>query len=160
MAWEEHLTFPLSEESLKEVNAYLTTLTPENILQWSVDHLPGLYQTTAFGLTGLVGIDILSKITPTPPPLIFLDTLYHFPETYELVDKIKERYNVPVHVYRPEGCSDVKEFETKHGEKLWETNEDAYDYLVKVCVVDRMMLARLTRKRRSSRRKGRTKNWE
>ena len=135
MASAQHLTFPLSEESLKEVNAHLTTLTPENILGWSVDHLLGLYQTTAFGLTGLVGIDMLSKITSTPPPLIFLDTLYHFPETYELVNKVKERYNVPIHVYKPEGCNDVKEFEAKHGERLWETDEDAYDYLVKVCAI-------------------------
>jgi len=126
------LQFPLSKLNLDAINAHLTLLTPEQILSWALDHLPGLYQTTAFGLTGLVAIDMLSKITSTPPPLIFLDTLYHFPETYELIDEVKSRYNAPVHVYKPEGCEDVKAFETKHGHKLWESNEDVYDFVVKV----------------------------
>lgn len=75
---------------------------------------------------------MLSKITTSPPPLIFLDTLYHFPETYELVEEVKRRYNVPVNVYKPEGCETAQDFERKYGEKLWETNEDVYDFYVKV----------------------------
>ena len=96
------------------------------------EHVPGLYQTTAFGLTGLVAIDMLSKITQNPPPLIFVDTLYHFPETYELVEEVKKRYNRDVHVYKPEGCETVEDFEKKYGQKLWEADETTYDYLVKV----------------------------
>jgi phosphoadenosine phosphosulfate reductase len=123
---------PISIENLDEINAYLNSLTPEKILQWGVQNLPGLHQTTAFGLTGLVAIDMLSKITSTSPPLIFIDTLYHFPETYELVDDVKKKYNVPVHVYKPEGCNTVAEFEKKYGQRLWEADEDTYDYAVKV----------------------------
>src|ERR1700761_6329261 len=97
------LQLPLSAEDLRGINSHLRALTPEEILAWAVDHLPGLYQTTAFGLTGLVAIDMLSKITSSPPPLIFLDTLYHFPETYALVEQVKRRYGggggVVVHVY-------------------------------------------------------------
>jgi len=126
------LQLPLSEDELACVNAYLRDLTPEGILAWAVEHLPGLHQTTAFGLTGLVAIDMLSKITSTPPPLIFIDTLYHFSETYELVDDVKKMYSVPVHVYKPEGCESVEDFERKYGEKLWERDEQTYDYLVKV----------------------------
>ncbi|KAF7355791.1 putative phosphoadenosine phosphosulfate reductase [Mycena sanguinolenta] len=111
------LQLPLSKEDLDGINAHLRTLTPEEILAWAVESLPGLYQTTAFGLTGLVAIDMLSKITSTPPPLIFLDTLYHFQETYELVDEVRQRYDVPLH---------------KFGEGLWQTNEDLYDFVIKV----------------------------
>lgn len=114
------------------VNAHLSLLTPAEVLKWGVEHLPGLYQTTAFGLTGLVGIDMLSKITPNPPPLIFLDTLYHFPETLELVEEVKSRYGIPVSVYKPEGCETVQDFEQKYGENLWESGEEVYDYVVKV----------------------------
>lgn len=127
------LDLPVSKEQLDEINAHLSGLAPEEILQWALEYLPGLYQTTAFGLTGLVAIDMLSKITKSPPPLIFLDTLYHFPETYELVEDVKRRYQVPVHVYRPDGCKDTKEFEEKYGQQLWETHEDTYDFVVKVC---------------------------
>jgi len=131
-AFDKPLGLPLSSEDLDKINAYLDSSTPRFILKWAVEHIPGLFQTTAFGLTGLVSIDLLSKITPNPPPLIFIDTLYHFPETYELVEEVKERYKVPVTVFKPTGCEDVKEFEAKHGEKLWETDETAYDFYVKV----------------------------
>ncbi|TFY55346.1 hypothetical protein EVJ58_g8301, partial [Rhodofomes roseus] len=66
------------------------------------------------------------------PPLIFIDTLYHFPETLELVDEVEKRYSVPIHVYQPEGCETVADFEKKYGEKLWDTDETLYDYAVKV----------------------------
>jgi len=124
---------PLSEEQLASINARLSLLSPRDILEWGVKHLPNLYQTTAFGLTGLAGIDMLSDITQSPPPLIFLDTLYHFPETLELVDKVRKRYGIEVAVYKPDGCETVEDFERKYGENLWENNEEIYDWVVKVC---------------------------
>jgi len=107
-------------------------MTPEEVLRWAIEYLPGLYQTTAFGLTGLVAIDMLSKISQFPPPLIFLDTLYHFPETYELVDEVRRRYNCLIHVYKPAGCESASDFETKYGQNFWGRNESTYDFLVKV----------------------------
>jgi phosphoadenosine phosphosulfate reductase len=77
-------------------------------------------------------MDMLSKLFTAPPPLIFLDTLYHFPETYELLEVVKEQYNTPLHVFRPQGCETVQLFENKYGQKLWEADEHAYDYAVKV----------------------------
>ena len=126
---------PLSDNDFTALNSFLASLSAEDILTWAIENLPGLHQTTAFGLTGLVAIDMLSKITTSPPPLIFIDTLYHFPETYELVEEVKNKYQVSVHVYKPDDCSSTKEFEAKHGEKLWETDEDTYDFLVKVCML-------------------------
>ncbi|PIL37386.1 hypothetical protein GSI_01080 [Ganoderma sinense ZZ0214-1] len=130
--FDKPLNLPLSPEVVDRINAYLRDQTPEQILEWAVEHVPGLFQTTAFGLTGLVAVDMLSKITPNSPPLIFVDTLYHFPETYELVEEVKKRYSRDVHVYKPEGCETVEAFEKKYGQKFWETDEVTYDYLVKV----------------------------
>jgi phosphoadenosine phosphosulfate reductase len=126
------MELPLSAAGLDSINAYLRTLPPSEILQWAVQNLPGLYQTTAFGLTGLVGIDMLSNITPNPPPLIFLDTLYHFQETLDLVEQVRQRYYIDIHVYKPYFCEAAQDFENLHGQRLWETDEDTYDYLVKV----------------------------
>ncbi|KAF8914379.1 phosphoadenylyl-sulfate reductase [Gymnopilus junonius] len=126
------LQLPLNASDLSKINTHLSSLSPQEILQWGTEYLPNLYQTTAFGLTGLVAIDMLSKITKSPPPLIFLDTLYHFPETYELVEEVKERYGLPVHVFKPEGCESVQDFERIHGDRYWETNEADYDFSVKV----------------------------
>ncbi|KAI5812102.1 Phosphoadenosine phosphosulfate reductase family-domain-containing protein [Pyronema omphalodes] len=141
---------------LKYINAQLADLEPEAILQWCLITLPNLYQTTAFGLSGLVTVDILSKISPKKPvDLIFLDTLYHFKETLELVDNVRKRYNnVEIHVFKPEGVNTVEEFEAKHGERLWETNDNFYDYVAKVEPAERAyreleVKAVLTGRRRS-----------
>jgi phosphoadenosine phosphosulfate reductase len=126
---------PLSPETLAAINDHLRPLDPPAILQWALAHLPHLHQTTAFGLTGLVAIDMLSKIAPDPanqPPLIFIDTLYHFPETYALVAEVEKRYGIKVNVFRPEGCATVADFENKWGERFWERDEDTYDFAVKV----------------------------
>lgn len=127
------LELPLSSETLTTINAHLSQLSPQDILVWALTHLPALYQTTAFGLTGLVALDMLSKSGHPIPNLIFLDTLYHFTETYELVQQVRERYAVDIKVYKPEGCETVADFEKKHGEELWVRDEDVYDFAVKVC---------------------------
>jgi len=75
---------------------------------------------------------MLSKLTPNPPSLIFIDTLYHFQETLDLKDDVERRYNVPVHVYRPSGANTSEEFEALYGKRLWETNDAVYDYWAKV----------------------------
>ena len=134
-AFDTPLELPLSPETLAAINDHLRTLDPPEILQWALAHLPHLYQTTAFGLTGLVAIDMLSKITPTPaaqPPLIFIDTLYHFAETYALVAEVEKLYGTKVNVFKPEGCATVADFERKWGEQFWERDEDTYDFAVKV----------------------------
>jgi len=152
------ITFTKSQ--LKHINAQLSKLEPIDILRWAKITLPSLYQTTAFGLSGLVTLDILSKLQAedpesSPVDLIFFDTLYHFEETLELVDRIKAKYaNINLHVYKPEGLESAQEFETKYGEKLWETNDDLYDWVAKVEPAERAyaelnVAAVLTGRRRS-----------
>jgi phosphoadenosine phosphosulfate reductase len=131
-SFSKPLQLPVSEETLAQVNTHLRTLSPSEILQWSIEHLPNLYQTTAFGLTGLAGLDMLSKLTSNPPPLIFVDTLYHFKETLQLVEEVERKYGKKVIVYKPEDCETTEDFEKKHGQKLWERDEESYDYHVKV----------------------------
>ena len=79
---------------------------------------------------------MLSKITASTDQtidLIFLDTLHHFNETLDLVERVKEKYpDVHLHVYKPEGANTAEEFRQMYGEKLWEANDNLYDYLAKV----------------------------
>jgi len=121
---------------LQFLNRQLQFLEPQEILRWCITTLPHLYQTTAFGLSGLVTLDMLSKLKiprPQMVDLIFIDTLHHFPETYELVDRVRTRFPlVNVHTFKPEGVETEKEFGDKYGERLWETDDTRYDYLVKV----------------------------
>lgn len=121
---------------LKFINAQLAKLSPQDVLKWCLTSLPSLYQSSAFGMTGLAIMDMISKLdTPIKPnvDLIFLDTLYHFSQTLELVEKVKQKYqHLTIHTYKPEGCETTEDFESKHGERLWETNDELYDFVAKV----------------------------
>ena len=150
----------LTKPHLKFLNNNLNNLEPLDILRWCKITFPNLFQTTAFGVSGLVTLDMLSKLqteTPSAPSIdaIFLDTTYHFEETLKLVEKTKQRYpNVNLHVYRPEGVSTAAEFEAKHGQELWKTNADLYDWVAKVepaqrAYSDLSVAAVLTGRRRS-----------
>lgn len=81
---------------------------------------------------------MLSKIhkksngTSRRVPLIFIDTMYHFKETLDLVEKVEKKYGQKVVVYKPKDVESVEDFERVYGEKLWESDEDTYDYVVKV----------------------------
>ncbi|KAJ5306266.1 hypothetical protein PENANT_c017G08736 [Penicillium antarcticum] len=121
---------------LQFLNRQLQFLEPQEILRWCITSLPHLFQTTAFGLTGLVTLDMLSKLEVPRPQmvdLIFLDTLHHFDETLSLVDRVRRRYpNNNIHVYKPAGAETAEEFKAKYSDRLWETDDALYDWVAKV----------------------------
>ncbi|KAF7559610.1 hypothetical protein G7046_g4531 [Stylonectria norvegica] len=128
----------LTKAHIDHLNNMLEPMHPLDILRFCKVMFPNLYQSTAFGLTGLATMDMLSKIQKEQPAsktvdLIFLDTLYHFKETYDLIDRVKERYpNVPVHIYKPDGIETPQEFEETYGEEMYHNASEMYDWVVKV----------------------------
>ncbi|KAL0937426.1 Phosphoadenosine phosphosulfate reductase [Colletotrichum truncatum] len=150
----------LTKPHLDHLNEQLENMHPIDILRFSKIMFPNLFQSTAFGLTGLVTLDMLSKIQKENPTaanvdLIFLDTLYHFKETHLLVDRIQERYpNVKLHIFKPYGVNTTEEFEAMYGPKLYETESEMYDWIAKVEPLQRAyaelgVAAILTGRRRS-----------
>ena len=129
-------TIHFTKPHLAHLNRQLQNLEPREILQWCVTSLPGLYQETAFGLTGLATLDMLSKMKiprPSMVDLIYFNTLHSFPETLALIDKIRDQYPlVNLHVYKPAGLDTTEDFTLKHGERLWENNDELYDWVAKV----------------------------
>ncbi|QIW98832.1 hypothetical protein AMS68_004350 [Peltaster fructicola] len=125
-----------SKPHLKYINHQLAKLEPQDVLKWCITSLPRLYQTSAFGLTGLAIMDMVSRLEApfkSDIELIFLDTLYHFQETLQLVERVKVQYpSLKLHAYKPAKSETTADFERIYGEKLWETNEERYDYIAKV----------------------------
>jgi len=127
----------LTPVHLAHLNKQLETMHPKDILRLAKILFPNLYQSTAFGLTGLATLDMLSKLEEespgsSPVHIIFLDTLYHFKETYDLVDRVKARYpDLRLHTFKPEGFETVVDFEETYG-KLYELSEEMYDWVAKV----------------------------
>jgi phosphoadenosine phosphosulfate reductase len=128
----------LTKPHLRHLNQQMESMTPFERLRFSMRLFPNLYQSTAFGLTGLVTIDMLSSLAASDPSLpkvdaIFLDTLYHFPETYDLIDRVRARYpSIRLHVYKPEGVGSTAEFEALYGPELYTAASELYDWVAKV----------------------------
>ncbi|KAG0666050.1 3'-phosphoadenylsulfate reductase [Maudiozyma exigua] len=140
--YELNNNISVTKQQLDHWNKFLGTLsTPQEILKWAIVTFPGLFQTTAFGLTGLATIDMLYKIHSEDEqyplvPLIFIDTLHNFPQTLDLLQVVQDKYYKPlnqsINVFKPINCSDETEFANKYGDLLWEVDEDKYDFLAKV----------------------------
>lgn len=59
--------------------------------------------------------------------------VHAFDETYALLEDVKKTYpHLTIHSYKPEGINTAEEFAAKHGDRLWESNEELYDYVAKV----------------------------
>lgn len=111
---------------------------PSAILRWAVEHIPRgrLVVTSSFGPTGMVNIHLLSEIAPEIP-VVFIDTLYHFPETLEHARRVTEHYRLDLRVYRPAESREA--FEERHGEALWERDLDLFHELTRARPLERAL---------------------
>lgn len=124
-------TIRFTAEHLKWLNEKLESKKAEEILLWCEMTLPNLIQSTSFGPTGMVILDIMHRFSISMP-VLFIDTLHHFPETLKHVQGVQKKYKLDLHVYKCKDVSSEDEFEQKHGKELWKTDSDQFDFLVKV----------------------------
>ncbi len=118
---------------LDKLNERFETAHPREILAWSVQNHPtGLVQTSAFNVDDIIITDILYRELKHPVPVIFLDTLYHFPQTLELVAKAKDIYNLDLKVYKTPDVDSREAFVAKYGEALWDTDIAKFHEVTKI----------------------------
>lgn len=125
----------INQLNLDELNQRFENAHPSEIIAWCVENITsGFVQTSAFNVDDLVITDILYReIKPAKPvPVIFLDTLYHFPQTLELVKKATEIYNLDLRTYKIPDINTREEFAAAHGEALWDTDILKFHHLTKI----------------------------
>ena len=62
-----------------------------------------------------------------------VDTLFHFPETLDLLDRVRAQYPLAtIHIFRPHNASSAAEFDAEYGDQLWKRDPDLYDYCAKI----------------------------
>ena len=125
--------FAYVSQHLEQLNRELSTRSPLEIIRWLQQCNPAnVVQFTSFGFSGMVIMDCLFAANYAIPT-VFLDTLFHFPETLELRDRVVARYNnLQVITYKSALVSDAAELERVYGAKLWETQPNTYDYITKI----------------------------
>jgi phosphoadenosine phosphosulfate reductase len=138
MASSLKLVEPFSTElDLDAINARLAEAGPERILEWARETFGDrLVLTSSFGAESAVMLHLASQVIPTVP-VVFLDTGYLFPETYQFAEELTQRFQLDVRVYAPKMTAARQE--ALYG-KLWEGNEEQqamYQQLNKVEPMDR-----------------------
>ena len=87
-------------EQVQQLNAKLKT--PQEVLRWALDNLhPGIAVASRFGAEDVAIIDMISNINPKAR-VFTLDTGRLNQETYDVMDEIRNRYNMNIEVMFPD----------------------------------------------------------
>ncbi|HEX6617738.1 MAG TPA: phosphoadenylyl-sulfate reductase [Gemmatimonadales bacterium] len=105
---------------------------PEDIVAWALHRFAGreLVLTTSFGMEGCALIDIVARRL-VPARVVWLDTMFLFPETYALRDRLAARYQ---HLrFEQHGTTLTPEAQARRfGPELWRRDPDRCCALRKV----------------------------
>lgn len=82
-----------------------------------------LVASTSFGLQAAVMLKLIADHAPGIP-VVFIDTGYHFPETYRYADELAKRFGTDLRIYQP--THSAARMEALYG-KLWEQGREAMD---------------------------------
>ena len=87
--------------SLTALNAQFGSLDYRERFALIGEHFGGeLITSTSAGAQAAVMLHLVSKYAPETP-VIFIDTGYHFPETYQFLEDLKEQFDLNLKVYNP-----------------------------------------------------------
>jgi len=86
-----------------------------------------ILQLTTFNITGLMITHLLKKYHIEFLP-VFIDTFYHFEETYQYLNEFPYSVEV-IHTNKAKNRND---FERKYGEELWKKQPERYAYYTKI----------------------------
>ncbi|HEX9682077.1 MAG TPA: phosphoadenylyl-sulfate reductase [Acidimicrobiales bacterium] len=93
-----------SDEELAELSASFESAPPAKVIAWAVDTF-GDRLCLSSSMTDAVLIDIASSVAPGIE-VVFVDTGYHFPETLDTVERVRERYDVTFNITAAGGSLD------------------------------------------------------
>jgi phosphoadenosine phosphosulfate reductase len=113
----------LTPEAVKSQAQSLADATCEEVLSWAIRTFPGRAGLTcSFSGQGIVLAHMIAGIDRRVP-VMFLDTGFHFPETYAFKDQFVKQYNLnlveyhpatdpgPLYETDPDGCCAIRKVE-------------------------------------------------
>jgi phosphoadenosine phosphosulfate reductase len=109
-------------EDFNVLNEQFETASPQTVLKWAAEQFgTRLAVVTSFQPTGIVTLHMLQAISPQTPVLT-LDTGLLFPETYALVDALKNLFALNLVTVQPPQT--VEQQAAQYGDGLWERDPD------------------------------------
>jgi phosphoadenosine phosphosulfate reductase len=121
----------LNQNEIEAMNAELEALPTEERIAWAWDRFgAGLILSTSFGLQSSVMLNLVFKVS-SEIPIVFVDTGYLFPETYQYALALQGKIGFRVKTYSSKMSSVFQEIAFG---KLWEQGRDGmqrYNFLNK-----------------------------
>ncbi|WP_339294961.1 phosphoadenylyl-sulfate reductase [Paenibacillus sp. FSL W7-1279] len=107
----------LEKEDLIRVQAEeLEHASAEEVIAYAIKTFPNITFACSFGAEDVVLVDMIQKISPSTD-IFYLDTDFHFKETYETRDRMAERYGLEF--VRVSPLITPEEQAAQYGESLW-----------------------------------------
>lgn len=119
------MELPVAGQSAVEEAAaeQISEETPtERFIEWTLERFAGqrMVMTTSFGMEGCALVDMYYRFG-RPLTVVYLDTMFFFPETYKLRDQLVERY--PNFQFVNGGTTLTPEQQAReYGDELWKYN--------------------------------------
>jgi phosphoadenosine phosphosulfate reductase len=118
------------KEEVRELQIAAEAWKPERVLEWAFERFGETVAiSSAFGVEGMALIDMAARVRKNFR-LFTLDTEFLFPETYNLMDRVEERYGITIEKVYP--LNSPEEQERIYGAALWERQADQCCNLRKV----------------------------
>ena len=109
---ERHMA--LAAPEVDELAATFEARPPEALLRWAIDRFgDGLAIATSFQAEGMALLDMAWRIDPRVR-VITVDSGRLRQETYDLIDRVRDRYGIPIEVFSPE-ARELESFVGEHG---------------------------------------------
>jgi phosphoadenosine phosphosulfate reductase len=118
------------KDKIAEVQLTAESWNPQQVLSWAFDTFDNdVAISSAFGAEGMVLIDMASRLRKDFR-LFTVDTEFLFSETYNLMDRIEQKYGIKIE--RVFSLLSPEEQERVHGAALWTRDPDQCCNLRKV----------------------------
>lgn len=118
---------------LEAINAALSETDATRIIEWAAETFgDGLVMSTSFGIHAAVTLHLATRVVPRMP-VVWVDTGYMPPETYQFAEALSARLELNLRVYQAE--MSPARMEALYG-RLWESDDvelfNRYDRIRKV----------------------------
>lgn len=97
-----------NQNEIEEWNSELESMNTHGRIHWAWDRFGlGLLISTSFGLQSLVLIHLVRQVS-TKIPIVFIETGYLFPGTYQYGLTLQKQLGFKAHVFTPENLRPIR----------------------------------------------------
>lgn len=103
-----------------------------SVIEWAYQMYPEekIAYASSFGAEGIVLIDLIHQVKPDAH-IVFLDTDLHFPETYEVIEKMEKRFPT-LRIEKKKPALTLDQQAEKFGTALWKRDANQCCHIRKV----------------------------